>query len=202
MLFYKGVSLDRCLLSPDRGLVTLSMLLAHCILARCSHVFSCCFPVLLMVLLAVRALKSLPAYTHAFGLCRYLTPPHSHGFTTHTDNKDGLIVQVAGRKRWVVWEPRTLRRPLRSQMRGRPHEPPVEKGQMVFNGTLHAGDVLHVPRGWIHQAEAVTDEPSLHYTSKGSYGRHHCAQPIVAIAPWSLSPHQQMPDRVCTRQRS
>jgi len=90
-------------------------------------------------------------------------------------------MQVAGRKRWVVWEPRTLRRPLRSQMRGRPHEPPVEKGQMVFNGTLHAGDVLHVPRGWIHQAEAVTDEPSLHYTSKGSEGRHHCAQPIVVV---------------------
>lgn len=95
----------------------------------------------------------------------YLTPPNSAGFTAHTDNKDGMIMQVAGRKRWRVWEPTPLhQKPLRSQMLGRPHEPVAEKGALVFDAVLSAGDLLYVPRGYVHQAAAGYVEPSLHYT--------------------------------------
>lgn len=94
----------------------------------------------------------------------YLTPPHSAGFTAHTDNKDGFILQIEGQKHWRVWEPLSLRRPLRSQMLGRPHEAPAEKGPIVFDGVVTAGDLLFVPRGYVHQAAAAGDKASLHFT--------------------------------------
>lgn len=94
----------------------------------------------------------------------YLTPRNSQGFTAHTDNKDGLVIQVSGKKRWVVHESK-FSRPLRSQMLGRPHETPVDgfRGRLVFDDFVNEGDLIHLPRGYIHFA-AASEEHSLHYT--------------------------------------
>lgn len=81
-----------------------------------------------------------------------------HGFDTHWDDHDVLAVQVHGRKRWRVFGP-TRPYPQRRDVR-RP-EPP--DGEPVEDFVLTAGDVLHVPRGWWHDATAL-DEPSLHLT--------------------------------------
>ncbi len=89
----------------------------------------------------------------------YLTPPRSQGFAVHHDTHDVFVLQLAGSKRWLVYEP-ALELPLRSQRYsrrlGRP-EAPVEDLE------LRAGDTLYLPRGWLH--EALTSEAeSLHLT--------------------------------------
>ena len=81
-----------------------------------------------------------------------------HGFDTHWDDHDVLVVQVHGRKHWRVFGP-TRPHPTRRDV-AHP-EPPV--GEPAHDFVLTAGDALHVPRGWWHDASAMT-EPSVHLT--------------------------------------
>lgn len=76
-----------------------------------------------------------------------------------------LFRVAEGVKRWILHRGK-FRNPQRRHMRGRPHELPVEEitGELIFNATIHTGDLLHVPRGVVHHAAAVTNEPALHYT--------------------------------------
>jgi ribosomal protein L16 Arg81 hydroxylase len=81
-----------------------------------------------------------------------------HGFDTHWDPHDTLIVQVVGRKQWKVWRP-TMLHPLdaiRSSV-------PAPSEDPFWQGELEQGDALYMPRGWWHVAQP-TDEPSLHVT--------------------------------------
>eukprot|EP01147_Barroeca_monosierra_P003260 gene3260-8248_t len=95
----------------------------------------------------------------------YLTPRNSQGFIEHTDNKDGLILQTAGRKEWSLKDT-SFPMPLRHQMVGRPQEKPSASvaGDVVLTPILTPGDVLFVPRGMPHYAKSVADHPSLHFT--------------------------------------
>ncbi|HEY1915565.1 MAG TPA: cupin domain-containing protein [Streptosporangiaceae bacterium] len=81
-----------------------------------------------------------------------------HGFDTHWDDHDVLAVQVHGRKRWRVFGPT---RPY-PQRRDVSHPAPPE-GEPAHDVILSTGGVLHVPRGWWHDATAL-DEPSVHLT--------------------------------------
>ena len=86
----------------------------------------------------------------------YVTPPSSRGFSAHYDVHDVFVLQLAGRKRWTVYAP-VHPDPLRTQpwndhadavaARAR-DEPPV------IDTELHPGDVLYLPRGWLHAATA------------------------------------------------
>ncbi len=70
-----------------------------------------------------------------------------------------LVLQVAGRKRWRIYEP-LLELPLRDQR----WSPDLgEPGEPVDDVTLRPGDTLYVPRGWPHEATAANDD-SLHIT--------------------------------------
>ena len=82
----------------------------------------------------------------------------SPGFDLHWDGHDVLILQVSGRKLWKVY-PMTRPHPLPndSEPAGDPPSTPV------WEGTLNAGDVLYIPRGWWHVAIPL-DEPTLHLT--------------------------------------
>lgn len=82
----------------------------------------------------------------------------TRGFETHWDDHDVLVVQVHGSKHWRVFGP-TRRYPSRRDVET--PEPPDGAPEMDF--TLTAGDVLHVPRGWWHDASA-TEGASLHLT--------------------------------------
>ena len=77
----------------------------------------------------------------------------------HHDTHDVFCLQVAGEKRWLVYEP-ALELPLKRQRYtkelGKPAEP-------VLDVTLRAGDTLYLPRGWLHEA-VTTDAESLHLT--------------------------------------
>lgn len=89
----------------------------------------------------------------------YYTPRRSQGLAVHHDTHDVFVLQVAGDKRWLVYEP-AWELPLKGQRYsrdlGRPDEP-------LEDFTLHAGDALYLPRGWLH--EALTSETdSLHVT--------------------------------------
>jgi lysine-specific demethylase/histidyl-hydroxylase NO66 len=89
----------------------------------------------------------------------YWTPRDSQGLPVHHDTHDVFVLQVAGEKRWLVYEPK-LELPLRDQ---RYSDSMGEPGEPVHDVVLRAGDMLYMPRGWLHQAmTSATD--SLHLT--------------------------------------
>lgn len=94
----------------------------------------------------------------------YLTPPEHSGFATHYDTHDVFVLQVAGSKRWRVHEP-VCRDPLERQpWGGRAAEvAATAAGEPAIQATLRPGDVLYLPRGWLHAASAQGDM-SLHLT--------------------------------------
>jgi bifunctional lysine-specific demethylase and histidyl-hydroxylase NO66 len=89
----------------------------------------------------------------------YYTPRGSQGFAVHHDTHDVFVLQVAGEKRWLVYEP-LLELPLKQQRFSRELGEPGEPTHVL---TLEAGDTLYLPRGWLHQAE-TSDTDSLHLT--------------------------------------
>ena len=89
----------------------------------------------------------------------YYTPRHSQGLGVHHDTHDVLVLQVAGEKRWLVYEP-VLALPLRDQ-RYRPAMGPP--GETVEDLVLRPGDTLYLPRGWLHEA-LTSQSDSLHLT--------------------------------------
>ena len=89
----------------------------------------------------------------------YLTPAAAQGFAIHHDTHDVFVLQVAGRKRWRLYEPQ-LELPLKDQR----WSPELgEVGPPVDEFTLEAGDTLYIPRGWPHEAE-TSHEEALHLT--------------------------------------
>ena len=89
----------------------------------------------------------------------YWTPRDSQGLPVHHDTHDVFVLQVAGEKRWLVYEPK-VELPLRDQ---RYADSMGEPGEPVHDVVLRAGDVLYMPRGWLHQAMTSTTD-SLHLT--------------------------------------
>lgn len=88
----------------------------------------------------------------------YLTPASSQGFPRHFDDHDVLVIQVEGSKVWRVWSgPVDL--PLAGQHQSQRHTEAPAHADMVV--TLGPGDVLYLPRGTYHEAEAQS-ETSLH----------------------------------------
>jgi Cupin superfamily protein len=89
----------------------------------------------------------------------YLTPREAQGLPVHHDTHDVFSLQVAGEKRWVVYEPR-FDLPLKDQ-RYKPEMGPP--GQPVHDVLLKPGDTLYLPRGWLHEA-MTSGSDSLHIT--------------------------------------
>jgi Cupin superfamily protein len=89
----------------------------------------------------------------------YSTPRGSQGFAVHHDTHDVLVLQVAGEKRWLLYDP-LLDLPLKHQ---RYSKSLGEHGEPTDDLVLRAGDTLYLPRGWLHQAE-TSDTDSLHLT--------------------------------------
>jgi ribosomal protein L16 Arg81 hydroxylase len=94
----------------------------------------------------------------------YITPPNNRGFDFHYDVHDVFVLQVSGRKRWVVHEP-VHPHPLPSQpwTEHRDHIALRVTGDAVIDTVLCEGDALYLPRGWVHSAQAL-DTTSIHLT--------------------------------------
>lgn len=89
----------------------------------------------------------------------YVTPPHSQGLIPHWDDHDVLILQMKGSKIWHLYHgadvpPQEMR--LRKAIDTAALPSPTDL-------VLEAGDLLYVPRGRVHAAEA-TAESSVHLT--------------------------------------
>jgi cupin superfamily protein len=89
----------------------------------------------------------------------YYTPRAAQGLPVHHDTHDVLVLQVAGQKRWLVYDP-VFELPLKSQ---RYSAELGEPGATVLELTLEAGDTLYLPRGWLHEA-LTSEHDSLHLT--------------------------------------
>jgi hypothetical protein len=89
----------------------------------------------------------------------YYTPRAAQGLPVHHDTHDVFVLQVAGEKRWRVYEP-VFELPLKNQRYSAELGGPGEK---VEDRVLKPGDTLYLPRGWLHEAvTSATD--SLHLT--------------------------------------
>ncbi|GAA2745058.1 hypothetical protein GCM10009868_25150 [Terrabacter aerolatus] len=113
----------------------------------------------------------------------YVTPSQSTGFTDHYDVHDVFVLQMAGEKQWRV-RPPVHRSPLRDQP-WTEHRTEVEEAgrrdpEREF--TLRPGDVLYLPRGWIHSATALGGV-STHLTlGVHVWTRRHVADELVSMA--------------------
>lgn len=90
----------------------------------------------------------------------YLTPPGAQGFAAHYDTHDVLVAQIVGEKIWRI-QGAEAACPLHELTDGDPRlrsttEPP-------WQPRLVPGDLLYIPRGWIHEAVTQTSA-SLHLT--------------------------------------
>ena len=94
----------------------------------------------------------------------YITPPSSRGFSPHYDVHDVFVLQVAGEKHWTIHEP-VLPDPLRTQpWNDRAAEvATAAQREPVIDAVLRPGDVLYLPRGFLHSATAL-GEISAHLT--------------------------------------
>jgi lysine-specific demethylase/histidyl-hydroxylase NO66 len=96
----------------------------------------------------------------------YLTPRAredgraNQGFPPHYDNHDVFVMQVSGAKAWRLYDV-----PVEIPYRGEPFDVARHKpGPVTAEFTLRPGDCAYIPRGLMHDAENVGEEPSLHIT--------------------------------------
>jgi len=114
----------------------------------------------------------------------YLTPPSTTGFAPHYDDVEVFMVQTEGRKRWKVWKPfDNSHLPRKSSRNYHPNE---IKGEPEIYEIVQPGDVLYVPRGWIHQGECLCGEHSLHVTIS-TYQKNAWCDLLEKIVPQALS---------------
>jgi Cupin superfamily protein len=90
----------------------------------------------------------------------YFTPRSAQGLPVHHDTHDVFSLQVAGEKRWLVYDP-AWELPLKQQRYKA--ETMGEPGDPVLDITLQPGDTLYLPRGWLHEAK-TSETDSLHLT--------------------------------------
>jgi hypothetical protein len=118
---------------------------------------------------------------HPVQVNAYVTPPQNTGFGDHYDVHDVFVLQIAGEKRWRIREPVHVT-PLRDQPwtdRRAAVEAAAERPPLLEE-TLHPGDVLYLPRGYVHAATALGDV-STHLTiGVPPWTRRHLADELVA----------------------
>jgi ribosomal protein L16 Arg81 hydroxylase len=109
----------------------------------------------------------------------YCTPAASKGARLHYDNHDIFILQLSGRKHWRVFRP-AVELPLEhvpplpfedrapslgyargGPQRGRSDIDEAARGEPLVTPALEAGDLLYLPRGFVHDAETSESE-SVH----------------------------------------
>lgn len=102
-------------------------------------------------------------FPHAFANM-YLTPPNSQAVHPHSDDRDVLLLQLWGQKHWKVYSsPQVL--PYTDEQVGKngTRLAPEEMGPLTLECLVEQGDVLYIPRGFVHEAHAQA-AGSLHLT--------------------------------------
>jgi hypothetical protein len=89
----------------------------------------------------------------------YVTPAGHRGLPLHQDFHDVIVCQLAGTKRWQVYE----RQAIPTENSPPFPEDEAAAGQMLFEHSLQPGEVMYLPRGSHHRASAQ-QEVSVHVT--------------------------------------
>lgn len=97
----------------------------------------------------------------------YLTPPNQQAVPAHADDRDVFVIQILGRKEWTVYETIPIPYPYPDEQVGKDNltvPEQVLQGPVAIQHVLEAGNVLYMPRGFVHQARALPGEMSFHVT--------------------------------------
>ena len=86
-------------------------------------------------------------FTHLVHANAYLTPGDAPGFAPHYDTHEVFVLQVAGSKRWRVFQP-----PLALPHGTQPFTPTGYVPRPLLELELKQGDLLYLPRGYVHAA--------------------------------------------------
>lgn len=108
--------------------------------------------------------KKPDEHTHVARVCSYFTPAKSAGFAPHYDDIDAFIIQCEGRKKWTIHAPDADSQwPPTSSENFTPQQMESMADRRVWSGWLEEGDMLYLPRGYIHSARTGKGH-SLHVT--------------------------------------
>jgi ribosomal protein L16 Arg81 hydroxylase len=124
----------------------------------------------------------------------YITPASSRGFDPHYDVHDVFVIQIAGEKRWAIHEP-VYRDPLSTEPWTDHRAAVTERATFppYLEETFAPGDVLYLPRGWIHSATALGDY-SIHLTiGVSAHTRSELAERMIARLTASPSLRAALP---------
>lgn len=97
----------------------------------------------------------------------YLTPPGAQAVPPHADDRDVFVVQLLGEKVWKVYQNVPIAYPYPQEQVGKGGldvPPEVLEGATAIETTLSQGDILYMPRGWVHEAKTESNQPSFHAT--------------------------------------
>ncbi|MEY9894412.1 lysine-specific demethylase/histidyl-hydroxylase NO66 [Catenulispora sp. MAP5-51] len=102
------------------------------------------------------------------GANAYLTPENAQGFGIHYDTHGAFVIQLAGRKTWELNRP-IAPFPLDDQRWRESMLTAEDRKTLRDSGPfaryeLTVGDVLWLPRGWLHEVFTTDAAPSLHLT--------------------------------------
>lgn len=129
---------------------------------------------------------------HPVQVNAYVTPPQSTGFSAHYDVHDVFVLQTAGEKTWRIHAP-VHEHPLRDQPWDQRRGAVADRaaGEPHLDITMRPGDVLYLPRGWLHAATAK-GETSAHVTiGVHTWHRGHVADALLAAVTRALAEDPQ-----------
>ncbi|MGO1166832.1 MAG: JmjC domain-containing protein [Janibacter sp.] len=117
---------------------------------------------------------------HPVQVNAYVTPAQSTGFSAHYDVHDVFVLQTAGEKRWRLHPP-VHPHPLRDQPWQQREDAvaAAAEAEPYLEVTLQPGDVLYVPRGWLHAATALGGVSTHITVGVHVWHRGHLAESLV-----------------------
>ncbi|KQM59376.1 cupin domain-containing protein [Agreia sp. Leaf210] len=131
---------------------------------------------------------------HPVQVNAYVTPASSRGFDPHYDVHDVFVLQIAGEKRWRIHSP-VHPDPLADQPWSQHAKAVADEATNapVIDEVLQPGDVLYLPRGWIHSAEALGDT-SVHLTiGMSAFTRADLVSQVIAKTRADASLRSSLP---------
>lgn len=97
-------------------------------------------------------------FYHPFESAVHLTPPRNRGRQPRFHVHDVFILQAHGARRWKVYDP-PIELPLAEQWAPVQLDP---SSAPVLDAVMQAGDMLYLPRGYVHEEVTAPGHTSLH----------------------------------------